>query len=227
MFKRPHHQAIGAVLQALDADLLEQAACFFGGGTAITLLLGEYRESVDIDFLCASQDGYRLLRNRIIEEIAPIFIRSIQQVGHVRRDQYGIRTRVAIGASIIKFEIIREARIPLVGARPGVLGVPTLDPVSLYASKLLANADRGLDSSTLSRDAIDLAMMIRAWGAIPVQAWDVARAAYGDHLLTAFSASVTRLQDQGYVALCLKGMAMDPAEGPAIAEALGRQTLPS
>ncbi|MBM3349738.1 MAG: nucleotidyl transferase AbiEii/AbiGii toxin family protein, partial [Betaproteobacteria bacterium] len=25
--------------------------CFFGGGTAITLRHGEYRESVDIDFL--------------------------------------------------------------------------------------------------------------------------------------------------------------------------------
>jgi hypothetical protein len=107
MFKRAPHQAIATVLQALDADFLEEAACFFGGGTAITLLLGEYLESVDIDFLCASQDGYRLLRNRIVEQIAPIFTQSIQQVGHVRRDQYGIRTRVAVGASTIKFEIIR------------------------------------------------------------------------------------------------------------------------
>ncbi len=227
MFKRLHHQAIATVFQALDADFLEEAACFFGGGTAITLLLGEYRESVDIDFLCASQDGYRLLRNRIVDEIAPIFTQSVQQVGHVRRDQYGIRTRVAVGASTIKFEIIREARIPLSGTRHALLGVATLDPVSLYASKLLANADRGLDASTLSRDAIDLAMMIRGWGPIPSQAWDLARAAYGNHLLTAFSASVIRLQDQPYLASCLHGMAMDPAGAPAIAEALVRQTLPS
>ncbi len=227
MFKRPHHQAIATVLQALDADVLEEAACFFGGGTAITLLLDEYRESVDIDLLCASQGGYRLLRNRIVEEISTIFAQPVRQIGQVKRDQYGIRTRVAVGETIIKFEIIREARIPLSGTRHPQLGVPTLDPISLYASKLLANADRGLDTSTLSRDAIDLAMMICAWGPIPPQAWNLARAAYGDHLLSAFTASVMRLQDQRYLTACLHAMAMDPANAPAIAEALAGQTLPS
>ncbi|MEH0072719.1 nucleotidyl transferase AbiEii/AbiGii toxin family protein [Pannonibacter sp. Pt2-lr] len=37
----------------------------FGGGTAIVLQLDEYRESVDIDFLCASQEGYRLIRQAV------------------------------------------------------------------------------------------------------------------------------------------------------------------
>ena len=227
MFKRPHHQAIAAVLQALDADFLDEAVCFFGDGTAITLLLGEYRESVDIDFLCASQAGYRLLRNRIVEKVSTIFAQPIPQIGHLRRDHYGIRTRVAVGASVIKFEIIREARIPLSGMRHPQLGVPTLDPVSLYASKLLANADRGVDTSTLSRDAIDLAMMIRAWGPIPPQAWELAGAAYGAHLVSAFQGSVTRLQDRSYLLGCLAAMAMDPQDAPPIAEALARQALPS
>jgi len=227
MFKRPHHQAIAAVLQALDADFLDEAACFFGGGTAITLLLGEYRESVDIDFLCASQDGYRLLRNRIVDEIAPLFTHPIRQMGHVKRDQYGIRTRVAVGETTIKFEIIREARIPLSGARHPQLGVPTLDAVSLYASKLLANADRGLDRSTLSRDAIDVAMMIRAWGPIPPQAWGLAGAAYGEHLVSAFRGSVAKLQDRSYLLGCLAAMAMDPQDAPPIAAALAGQPLAS
>jgi hypothetical protein len=51
MFKRPHHQRIARVLAALDADLLHRHACWFGGGTCIALKQGEYRESVDIDFL--------------------------------------------------------------------------------------------------------------------------------------------------------------------------------
>ena len=51
MFERPHHQRIAHVLAALDADALRQHACLFGGGTCIALRYGEYRESVDIDFL--------------------------------------------------------------------------------------------------------------------------------------------------------------------------------
>ncbi|MCW2313780.1 nucleotidyl transferase AbiEii/AbiGii toxin family protein [Rhodoferax antarcticus] len=51
MFERPHHQRIAQVLYALDAQLLRDKHCLFGGGTAIALRYGEYRESVDIDFL--------------------------------------------------------------------------------------------------------------------------------------------------------------------------------
>ena len=38
-------------------------------------------------------------------------------------------------------------------------GVPSLTPLDLAASKLLANADRWLDDGVFSRDLIDLAMM--------------------------------------------------------------------
>jgi len=62
MFERPHHQRIARVLQALDADLLRQHGCLFGGGTCITLRFGEYRESVDMDFLISNPTGYRELR---------------------------------------------------------------------------------------------------------------------------------------------------------------------
>jgi len=51
MFERPYHQRIALVLQALDGSLLRENGCLFGGGTSIALRYGEYRESVDIDFL--------------------------------------------------------------------------------------------------------------------------------------------------------------------------------
>lgn len=41
MFERPHHQRIQKVLQCFDNELLTRANCFFGGGTAIVLALGE------------------------------------------------------------------------------------------------------------------------------------------------------------------------------------------
>lgn len=65
MFKRPHHQKIATVLDAMNADLLRQTKCYFGGGTAISLQLNEFRESMDIDFLCADQNGYRKLRESV------------------------------------------------------------------------------------------------------------------------------------------------------------------
>ena len=59
MFERAHHRRIATVLEALDADTLAASACLFGGGTAMALRYGEYRESVDIDFLVSQIDGYR------------------------------------------------------------------------------------------------------------------------------------------------------------------------
>lgn len=57
MFERPHHQRIAQVLRALNAPLLRENQCLFGGGTAIALRYGEYRESVDIDFLVSGVAG--------------------------------------------------------------------------------------------------------------------------------------------------------------------------
>ena len=56
-FEHPHHQRIAHVLGALDAATLRQHGCLFGGGTCITLLYGEYSESVDIDFLVSDAAG--------------------------------------------------------------------------------------------------------------------------------------------------------------------------
>jgi hypothetical protein len=41
---------------------LRENNCLFGGGTAIALRYGEYRESVDIDFLVSDIASYRNLR---------------------------------------------------------------------------------------------------------------------------------------------------------------------
>jgi hypothetical protein len=91
LFARPHHRRIAAVLEALDADTLAANDCLFGGGTAMAMRYGEYRESVDIDFLVSKVEGYRHLRQRLT---GPDGIRAITRVGHalsqtreVRADQ--------------------------------------------------------------------------------------------------------------------------------------------
>jgi hypothetical protein len=57
LFERPHHRDVALVLQSLDPQALAQRACYFGGGTAMALRYGEYRESVDIDFMVSDLSG--------------------------------------------------------------------------------------------------------------------------------------------------------------------------
>jgi len=130
----------------------------------MALLHGEYRESVDIDFLVSDLAGYRELRQLLggVNGLAPLLREGlkVELAQDVRADQYGIRTFVRSGASVIKFEIVLEARIGLdpPSADQQVCGVQTLSPRDLAAEKLLANADRWRDDSVYSRDLIDLAM---------------------------------------------------------------------
>lgn len=197
----------------MDADLLGEAECFFGGGTAAALVLGEYRESVDIDFLCASQDGYRLLRQRVHHGGFDALLRvpgSLRTLRDLRADQYGLRTVVEVDGAPIKLEIVREGRIELRGALHGGLGVPVLLKGDMMCEKLLANADRYADAAVLSRDVIDLSVMIAAWGPVPEVVWDKARRAYGEAVDLAYAKAVARIRDPGWLARCMQAMSMDP-----------------
>jgi hypothetical protein len=212
MFKRAHHNRIQALLTALDADFLTRNGCFFGGGTAIVLALDEYRESVDIDFLCASQDGYRELRNTITNvSLGAIFARPVELVREVRADRYGIRTFLLSDGVPVKFEVVSEGRIDIGGVIDPVTGVPTLSRNDMYAEKLLANADRYNDKAVASRDIIDLAMMIAYWGNVPPEAWSKARKAYGASIDQAWQSAVEMVSERTHLAQCLQKMHMDPA----------------
>ena len=117
MFERPHHQRIARVLEALDAEMLRECGCLFGGGTAMTLRYGEYRESVDLDFLVSDLAGYRQLRQALTgPQGIGALVRTdatLTPTREVRADQYGVRTMLGVDAQAIKFEIVLEARITL------------------------------------------------------------------------------------------------------------------
>ena len=166
MFDRPHHRQIAHVLSTLDGALLRENHCLFGGGTVITLRYGEYRESLNIDFLVSDVASYRDLRQLLTgpDGIAAI-VRTgavpLVQTREIRTDQYGIRTMLQGADRPIKFEIILEGRIALdaPGAKDEVCGVASLTPLDMATSKLLANSDRWNDDGVFNRDIIDLAMM--------------------------------------------------------------------
>ncbi len=227
MFERPHHQRILKLLGWLDAGLLADHACYFGGGTAIVLQLGEYRESVDIDLLCASHEGYRFLRNAVNERsLGSLATQALTLAREVRSDRYGIRTFCLVDDIPVKFEIVREDRIQLAGQWVPGLPVQCLSRPDLYAEKLLAHTDRWADRSTLSRDLIDLAMMVSHWGPIPDEAWAKAHDAYGVSVDKALASGRDLFADGGYLQTCLRKMGMAPTLAATIQNALGLPPTP-
>lgn len=226
MFERPHHRDVALVLQSLDAQALSQRHCYFGGGTAMALRYGEYRESRDIDFVVSDLAGYRELRQMLgnVREFLPIAREGIKVAlaREVRADQYGIRTQVRSGESTIKFEIVLEARIELAAPGEGdrVCGIQTLAPIDLAAEKLLANADRWADDSVYSRDVIDLAMM-RADRRLLEAACVKAEEAYGASVRSSLSQAVDGLEARhGRLADCMTALSIDGVTGAQLWQAI-------
>lgn len=212
MFERAHHRRIATVLESLDAPMLLAHRCLFGGGTAVALRYGEYRESVDVDFLVSDVAGYRELRQRltgsrgmqaIVREGA-----SLQAVRELRADQYGLRTLLKVDDVEIKFEIVLEGRIELdpPGADDLVSGVAALTRLDMATTKLLANSDRWADDSVFSRDLIDLAMM-QPKGKLLKQAIAKGQAAYGDSVERDLAKAVDHLLGrEGRLERCMSAM---------------------
>ncbi len=212
MFNRPHHQQIAKVLESLNADLLKQYNCLFAGGTAIALRYGEYRESVDIDFLVSDLASYRHLRNLVREQGLQALMRSPAagqlQTSDICSDQYGIRTKVFVEGKPIKFEIVLEGRIALANPRKkdSIAGVATLTRLDMAASKLLANSDRGLDRGMHCRDVIDLAMLNLSKTEF-ADAITKTKVAYGEAILKDLSKVIDRLGEaNGLLERCMKAM---------------------
>jgi hypothetical protein len=216
MFERPHHQRIAHVLDALDGPLLRQNNCLFGGGTAIALRYGEYRESVDMDFLVSDVESYRALRQLLtgpngIAAIVRDDAGGLTQTREMRADQYGIRTMLRVEDLPIKFEIILEGRIELAvpASSDEVCGIATLTPLDMATSKLLANSDRWADDGVFNRDLIDLAMMKPSL-ALLRQAVKKAEGAYGDAILRDIDKALDRLKNRhGWLERCMQVLAID------------------
>jgi hypothetical protein len=193
-FQIGHQQLIHRVLAGLNCEFLSECRAYFGGGTLISLDLGEYRTSNDIDFICAVGSDYRKLRNTISDLSPRILLKdnSDLQIERFTADQYGIRMAIAIDGVTIKTEIIAEGRFELDAPRqPSWSPVECLSISDCFTSKLLANADRYADDSVHSRDLIDLAFL-RNNRPVPSLAIDKAEAAY--RVISTLTAALTSFQ---------------------------------
>lgn len=227
MFKRTHHQAIEQVLRLMNADLLKVHQCYFGGGTAIALRHGEYRESVDIDLMVSDLASYRALRTLVRESgsVLGLFNENttlISQLREVRADQYGIRTAIGLGQHNIKFEIVLEGRIEFEMPKPTdeVCGVATLSVVDLLASKLLANSDRWADEGVFNRDLIDLAMMKPGFDVF-AKALVKAETAYGQSIQQDLEKAIGKLLDKpDWLEKCMRAMGMSDTAPASLVTAI-------
>ena len=209
-FRRPWHRLVWQVLESLNGDLLARARCWFGGGTRVAMELGEFRESVDVDFLCEDRDGYRILRSTVTQSsLGDLASRPLELMRDVRADMYGIRTFLRVDGQPVKFEVIFEGRIPLTGEARSPFPVEVLALPSCFAEKLLANADRGRDASANARDLIDLAFMAAHWPGEDLRAgMSTAQSAYGDAVRRELDAVLSSMNDTDYRQRCLDALSV-------------------
>lgn len=162
-FKLKRHNQILRILNSLNYQVFQDNNAYFGGGTLITLLYNEYRQSNDIDFICSvGLSGYKNLRSLIFDQGYKSLFSDLNHlsIGRSTTDQYGIRMLIEIDDILIKTEIIAEARFKLESPRYFQwTTIPCLSCNDVITSKLLANSDRYPDHSVLSRDLIDLAIL--------------------------------------------------------------------
>ena len=230
-FARPMHNIIAELLASMKQNVLADNKCYFGGGTAIVLSLGEYRQSLDVDFLCADIDGYRELRNGFFEArgIGSLFPGSVKLLRDVHADATSVRLLLEFREQRIKFEIVREARIELAGEPHPTLVVPTLSVRDMFAEKLLANSDRCFDRSVAYRDAIDLGHLVAAYGGLDGSAVAKAEHAYGPDILRKMTGVLNLLLEKKEVRHAAHVLDMDYERTVEVIEGLrqaARKTWP-
>jgi hypothetical protein len=216
MFRREHHQRIGVVLEHLNPEVLQGWGCLFGGGTVIALRYGEYRESVDLDFLVSDLQGYRELRQMIRRDnnLRALWKPGAQPIPEEREpftDQYGIRSRLNVAGVSMKLEIVLEGRISLDPPGPvdKVCGINCLALGDMACCKLLANSDRWNDDSVFSRDVLDLAHLPLT-KALLAAAISKAEMAYGESIRGDLDKALhkVRVQD-GWLDRCREALAIE------------------
>ena len=232
MFEREAHRIVLQILEAFRPEALEAFACPFAGGTRLAMDLGEFRESRDVDFLCADASRYADLRLAVAHDgYAALFtgegLAALGLPREPRADSYGVRFPVIVGARSIRVELIREGRIPL-GApvRPAWSPVACLAIVDCFAEKLLANCDRWPDRDSLARDLVDLAALSEAHGPVPAEAWHAAESAYKGLVRESLRrAAESFLGDATYQARCFDGLSVAQDRRDRLVEAISRLGL--
>lgn len=178
MYKRKHHQVIEKLLTCFDREYLSDNNIFFGGGTRIALELDEYRESVDVDFLCMNTPSYRAVRTQATNvSLGKLLLNKLNFVREIRMDRYAVRAFVEIDDVVVKLEFVALDDYQLTKSNGKLFQLPYINKQSCFLTKLLAHSDRQYAPD--KKDLFDLLMMFQAWG-LPTEAtWQECDRHYG------------------------------------------------
>ncbi|GAA5557142.1 hypothetical protein Asch01_01860 [Acinetobacter schindleri] len=172
-FTRPHHKLIQKALRNFNSEYLDEHRILFGGGTRIALELDEYRESIDIDFLCPDKESYRAVRAVVTPNSLGNIVKSeFEYLREIRLDRDGTRCFIQMEGVPIKLEFVSFANYEIKKDEINQFEVPSIDHQSCYLTKILANADRYNDRPY--KDIFDLLTMFENWGEISDETWHAA-----------------------------------------------------
>lgn len=174
-----HHQVISSALENFNSEFLFENNIIFGGGTRIALEINEFRESIDIDFLCPNKESYKAVREQVTNlSLGSLVKKDFKYIREIRADRYAVRTVIEHKSTAIKLEFVSfdNYKLKWLSNRER-FPVPFLDHNSCYYTKLLANSDRKLEYPY--KDIMDILAMRAEWGAIPQDAIKLASEHYG------------------------------------------------
>lgn len=187
------HEAIDAVLGAMDTDLLTSCGCHLAGGAAVVLRTGEHRRTGEATFLCGSWDGWRRMRAAALAAVEgpsrsddP---RGVRAVRPVTVERFGFRTTLAWNDHRVKLAVLHEPRFVVAGGVDTALGVPVLDRSASCVERLMAIVDAAGDPTVAVPAALDLATLC-AGGGLPDDALRTVERLQGDDLWSAVAAAV-------------------------------------
>ncbi|MBO2670013.1 nucleotidyl transferase AbiEii/AbiGii toxin family protein [Shewanella algae] len=181
-FHIEHHQIIESALKNFNADFFSQNNIYFGGGTRIALEIDEFRESVDIDFLCPTRDSYRAVREQVTNvSLGNLVHEEFRYAREIRADRDAVRTVIDVDGTNIKLEFVSFNEYNLSQEPQSIFHVPSLSRESCFVTKLLANTDRALKYPY--KDIFDLLAMCRVWGDIPQKAWNISYEFYSEKVV--------------------------------------------
>ncbi|UAY90581.1 nucleotidyl transferase AbiEii/AbiGii toxin family protein [Pectobacterium polaris] len=192
-YKISHHKIIRAVLDNFNTDFFIANSIFFGGGTRIALEINEYRESIDVDFLCPNKDSYRAVREQVTSGSLGLLVKKeFNYAREITFDRYAVRTFIDEQGKKVKLEIVSFDNYQLIADDRNIFPVPCIDRETCFYTKLLANADRCLVGQC--KDVFDIIAMYDAWGNIPERALSKAEEHYGSTVLKTLIRALQHMQ---------------------------------
>lgn len=224
-YKIKHHKLIRSVLDNFNADFFFTNSIYFGGGTRIALEIDEYRESIDVDFLCPNMESYRAVRQEVTSNsLGSLVKKEFCYAREIKFDRYGVRTFIMEENTLIKLEIVSFDNYDLIADARQLFPVPFIDHESCFYTKLLANSDRCLLAQC--KDIFDILAMHEAWGGIPQSAIKKAEKHYGSAVLNDLIRSLKDIQTkQEYYYQLAEGMLIQPEFAQKLIDYVAPQIL--